>query len=146
VGQVEEVLNDAHLGESCHPVCALKSIAEKALKATSGDVARAARQVGKVASSRTGVRVHYNLTVKGLEHKAVVLTYSLIQTSGPQPPAPYLDVVEIKTFAPDREPEVVKGSCWVALPPGSGRYYLGLTVYDGDKEVEYKPTKSFPDE
>jgi len=143
VGRVEEVLHAAHLDEGCQPTCAMKPLVEKALKASSGNAAVAARQVRVVASSSTGARVHYDVTVKGLEHKEVVLTYSLVQTNGPPPPATYLDTVTIKTFTPSRQREQVVGSCWVGLPSSARSYYVELTVYDGETEVKYTDTPTF---
>jgi flagellar biosynthesis GTPase FlhF len=142
-GQVEGVLQAAHLDEGCRPTCALKPLVEKVLKASSGDVAAAARQVREVARSSTGARVHFDVTVKGLAQKEVVLTYSLVQTNGAPPPAPYLDTVTIRTFTPTQQKQAEVGSCWVPLPSSSERYYVELTVYDGETEVAYKDTSSF---
>jgi chemotaxis protein histidine kinase CheA len=142
-GRVEEVLHAAHLPESCQSTCALKPIVEKVLKSTAGDAAQAAKEVRTVAASRSGARVHFDVTLKGLERKVVVLTYSLVQTNGAPPPAPYLDTVAVKTFAPAHQREVVVGSCWVPVPSSSQRYYIELTVYDGKTEVAYKDTSPF---
>jgi hypothetical protein len=142
LGRVEEVLHRAHVREGCRPTCALKPIVEKVLKATSNNAAAAASEVRAVTRG-SGARVHFEVTLKGLEHKVVVLTYSLVQTNGAPPPAAYLDTVAIKTLAPAHEPEVVRGSCWVPVPSSSRHYYVVLTVYDGDTEVGYKETSAF---
>jgi hypothetical protein len=141
-GRVEEVLREAHLPEHCRPTCGLKPIIEKALKVTSNSGAAAA-QAARAASRSPGVRVHYEITLKGLEHKVVVLTYALVQTNGRTPPTRYLIPIAIRTVAPVHEPEVVKGVCWVPVPSSSRHYYLDLTVLDGKTEVESKDTSDF---
>lgn len=141
--RVEEVLHEADLSQRCRPTCGLKPIVEKVLKATSNNPAEAAQQVRAVASRGSGARVHFEVILKGLEHKEVILTYSLVQTNGAPPPAPYLDTVAIKTIAPAREREVIVGDCWVPVPSSSQQYYVELTVYDGKTEVAYKDTSHF---
>ncbi|HYB23163.1 MAG TPA: hypothetical protein VED41_05155 [Solirubrobacteraceae bacterium] len=141
-GRVEEVLHEADLPKHCRPTCGLKPIVEKVLKVTSNNAAAAAQEVRAVNPS-SGARVHYEVTLKGLEHKVVVLTYSLVQTNGAPPPEPYLGTVAIKTVAPAHEPEVVRGICWVPLPSSTRQYYLDLTVYDGETEVESQDTSRF---
>jgi hypothetical protein len=141
--RVEAVLHEAQLPEQCHPTCALKPIVEKVLKDTSDNVTQAARVARTVALQGSGARVHFEVTVKGLEHKEVVLAYALVQTSGAAPPPAYLGPVAIKTFAPGSEREVIVGDCWVPVPSDSRQYYVELTVYDGVKEVAWKDTSRF---
>jgi hypothetical protein len=141
--RVEAVLHEAQLPEQCHPTCGLKPIVEKVLKDTSDNVAQAARVARTVASHGSGARVHFEVTVKGLEHKEVVLAYALVQTNGAAPPPAYLGPVAIKRFAPGREREVIVGDCWVPVPSDSRQYYVELTVYDGVKEVAWKDTSRF---
>jgi hypothetical protein len=142
-GRVEQVLNQAGLPERCRPTCSLKPIVEKALKATSSNVAEAAQEVRATASRGSGARVHFRVTLDGLEQKVVVLTYSLVQTNGAPPPEPYLDTVAVKHFTPVREREVIVGDCWVPVPSNSQQYYLLLTVYDGKTEVGSEDTSHF---
>jgi hypothetical protein len=142
-GRVEQVLNQAGLPERCRPACSLKPIVEKALKATSSNVTEAAQEVRATASRGSGARVHFRVTLDGLEQKVVVLTYSLVQTNGAPPPEPYLDTVAIKHFTPVREREVIVGDCWVPVPSSSQQYYLLLTVYDGKTEVGSEDTSHF---
>jgi hypothetical protein len=141
-GRVEAVLYEARLPAGCRPTCGLKPIVEKVLKATSNNTAAAAREV-RAVNPNSGARVHYEVTLKGLEHKVVVLTYALVQTSGAPPPEPYLATVAIKTVAPAYEPEVVRGTCWVPVPSSFRQYYLDLTVYDGKTELESVDTRRF---
>jgi hypothetical protein len=144
VKEVEEVLAQAGLPEHCRPSCTLKAIVEKALTATSGNPTEAAREVrGTVAPGRSGARVHFALTLYGLEHKVVVLTYSLVRVTGAALPAPYLQTVKVTTVAPAREGEVIVGKFWVPVPSDSGKYYVELTVDDGKTEVAYKDTNPF---
>jgi hypothetical protein len=140
--RVEEVLHEAHLADNCRPSCGLKPIIEKTLKVSPNDTAAAAK-VAQTVSRSPGVRVHYELTLKGLEHKVVALSYVLVQTNGPTPPVIFLKPVTIRTVAPVHEPEVIRGVCWVPLPASSRRYYLDLTVWDGEAELESKDTSYF---
>jgi hypothetical protein len=142
-GRVEEVLHEAGVAERCRPTCALKPIIEKALKNTSGNTTTAALEVRTVATRGSGASVHFEVTLKGLEHKEVVLTYALVQNSGPPPPEPYQGRVTIKTFAPKSEEEAVVGSRWVAVPSNSQEYHLELTVVDSEKEVAFHDTSPF---
>ncbi len=142
-GLVEEVLREAHLPQHCRPTCALKPTIERALKASSNNEA-AATHAALAVSRGPGVRVRYKVTLTGLEHKVVVLTYALVQTSGPTPALRYLLPIEIRAVAPVHEPEVVRGTCWVPVPSGSRQYYLDLTVRDGETEVESEDTSDFP--
>jgi hypothetical protein len=142
-GRVEEVLHKAGVPERCRPTCALKPIIEKALKNTSGNTTTAALEIRTVAMRGSGASVHFEVTLKGLEHKEVVLTYALVQDSGPPPPEPYQGRVTIKTFAPASEEEVVVGSRWVAVPSNSQEYHLELTVVDSEKEVAFHDTSPF---
>lgn len=141
-GRVEEVLREAHLPEHCRPTCGLKPIIEKALK-LSADSGAAAAQAARAASRSPGVRVHYELTLRGLEHKVVVLSYALVQTNGSTPSTLYARPITIRTVAPALEREVVRGICWVPVPSSSRQYYLDLTVLDGETEVESKDTSDF---
>jgi hypothetical protein len=141
--RVEQVLDQADLPERCHPTCSLKPIVEKALKATSNDVAEAARAVRATVSQDSGARVHFKVTLVGLDQNVAVLTYSLVQANGAPPPEPYLDTVAVKHFTPAREREVVMGDCWVPVPSSSQQYYLLLTVYDGKTEVGSEDTSHF---
>src|SRR5580704_5445668 len=80
-GRVEKVLHEAGVPERCRPTCALKPIIEKALKNTSDNTTTAALEVRTVAMRGFGASVHFEVTLKGLEHKEVVLTYALVQNS-----------------------------------------------------------------
>lgn len=140
--RVEAVLHEAHLPTRCRPTCGLKPIVEKVLKDTTNNTAAAAAEVRAVTHS-SGARVHYEVTLTGLEGKVAVLTYSLVQTDGAPPPEPFLDTVVIKTVAPRRDPEVLRGICWVPVPSSSRRYYVVLTVHDGREEVGYMDTRAF---
>jgi hypothetical protein len=140
--RVEEVLHKTQLPQSCSSMCGLKLIVESALKGASNDAAAAAKEVQAV-NPRAGARVHYDVILKGLQGKVVKLTYSLVQTDGSPPPEPYEKLVTIRTVAPKGESEPVKGVCWVGVPSTSRRYFLDLTVYDGQTEVESGETKRF---
>lgn len=143
-GVVEEVLREAHLPARCNSSCGLKPIVERALKTTSNDPAKAARQVqATIRSPRLGARVHFDIALYGLAHNAVALTYSLVQRNGAPPPPPYVDTVIFKTVEPTGEKEPAVGRFWVPVPSNSQEYYLQLTVYDGKREVASSDTNPF---
>jgi hypothetical protein len=141
--RVEAVLQEAGVPERCRPTCALKPIVEQALKHTSGDASAAARQVRPVVKRNSGAAVKFEVTLKGLEHKVVRLSYALVQDSGPPPPLEYQGQVPMMTFVPKSESELEVGICWVALPSSSRRFHLALTVVDSEKPVRFQKTSSF---
>ncbi|HTD07298.1 MAG TPA: hypothetical protein VK680_00280 [Solirubrobacteraceae bacterium] len=140
--RVEEVLHDAQLPERCRPTCGLKPLVEKVLKDSANNTAAAVQKVQTVNRS-AGARVHYEVTLKALAGKVVVVTYSLVQTNEPPPPEWYLGTVVIRRVKPKHDPEVLRGTCWVPLPSSSRRYYVVLTAYDATEEVGYKKTSPF---
>lgn len=139
---VEEVIHEAHVVSHCPPGCGLKPIIEKALQTTSNNTALAAEDA-RTVSRGPGVRVHYELTLKGLEHKVVELIYTLVQTNGLTPSELYTRPVKIRTVVPVHDPEVVHGKCWVPVPSGSRDYFLDLTVVDGTAELNSTETNHF---
>jgi len=141
--RVEAVLQQAGVPERCRAICALKPIVEKALAHTSGDAKAAAREVRPVATRNFGAAIRFEVTLKGLKHKVVRLSYVLIQDSGPPPPVEYQGQVPIKTFVPKSENEPEVESCWVPLPSNSRQFHLALTVVDGEKPVRFQKTSSF---
>jgi hypothetical protein len=143
--QVEAVLREAGEPERCQSTCALKPAVEKALKDKSGNTGKAAREVHGLAASNFGARLSFRVTLNGLAHKLVFLTYVILQEGRePPPPGSYEGEWPVGTVTPTNEHEPVVGHRWVPVPPSSQEYHLRLVVSDSkQEEVSLHDTSPF---